>query len=416
MHDFPNALPNDVNGAVGPCEYIQAANFSRFEIFDKRGNSLAGPFNFSSLWPSNAWCAHDPSDAIVKYDRLADQWLLTTLGLGNPANPPPGHQCIAISRTADPVTGGWYLYDFPVPLVGFLDYPKVGVWPDAYYMGTNYGDAWAFDRAKMLTGSGATFVHFSSPGFMLPSDLDGATPPPAGAPNVFLNFYPGHLRVWNFHVDFSPAAGSTFLPQVPDLSTAPFKWYMCGNTFNPPCLPQPGTDVKLDVLLAFPMYRLAYRNFGDHEALVVNHTVDAGQPGTEVAGIRWYELRKKPLSLAWYIFQEGTYSPDATHRWMGSIAMDGAGNIALGYSVSSSTVYPGVRYAGRFANDLLGTMPRGEVTAFTGFLSQTGGSRWDDYTAIVVDPVDDSTFWYTNSYIDRPGAVATRIVAFRFRP
>jgi hypothetical protein len=417
--------PPDTNGDVGPNHYMQAVN-SLFAVFDKNGNVLAGPSFLNAMWvaaadaglvgPNDPCVLNNDGDPVVLYDHLADRWLLSQFVAFS-------NQCIAISQTADPVAGGWFLYNFPSGVVN--DYPKFGVWPDAYYMGTNSGypggHAWAFDRASMLNGTAATFQRFPAAGtlptFMLPSDLDGP-PPPAGAPNVFLRFVDGaefggvdRLEFREFHVDFGNPALSTFT-LLADLPTAPFDSNLCGFGMRPQCVPQPGTTQVLDTLRGQPMYRLQYRNFGTHEALVVNHTVDVD--GADLAGIRWYELRK--IGAAWSIFQQGTYSPDPTHRWMGSIAMDKVGNAALGYSVSSATVFPGIRYAGRLATDALGVLPQGEFTLVAGGSAQTGsaGRRWGDYSAMAVDPVDGCTFWFTTEYYSASSPNwLTRIGAFR---
>jgi hypothetical protein len=419
-------VPPDTVGDVGPDHYIQAVNI-RFAIFDKTGTMLVGPTNINCLWRGTLDCSLPPPDGVndlcesnnngdpdVKYDPLADRWLISQF-----TRPAPGNQCIAISRTPDPVAGGWYLYDFPTGVNN--DYPKFGVWPDAYYMGTNAGypsgHAFAFDRSNMLNGNPATFVRFSVAGaFMLPSDLDGAAAPPAGAPNVFLRFVEGaefggldRLELREFHVDFGTPVLSTFTA-LADVPTVPFDSDLCGFGFRPQCITQPGTAQLLDTLRGEPMYRLQYRNLGSHEMLVVNHAVDVD--GADRSGLRWYELRKE--GGVWGIFQEGTYSPDGTHRWMGSISMDKTQNIALGYSVSSTTVFPGIRYAGRLASDPLGTMPQGEFLLIDGGGSQSFSRRWGDYSAMSVDPVDDCTFWYTTEYYQTSTNWRTRIGAFRF--
>jgi hypothetical protein len=304
------------------------------------------------------------------------------------------------------VVGGWFLYAFPTidsatdnPV--FPDYPKISVWPDAYYMGTqrsfpNGGlDVWAFERDKMLVGAPAALVQFSVPRpslFLMPSDLDGP-PPPVGTPNFFVRQVDGErfggndrLEVFAFSVDWANPSASMFV-QVGDLPTMPFDSVLCSTSLLGACVPQPGTSVQLETLTVWPMWRLQYRNFGTHEAMVVNHTVDVN--GQDLAGIRWYELRRSPGG-AWGIFQQGTYSPDSTHRWMGSVAMDRDGNIALGYSVSSDTVFPGIRRTGRLATDPPGTLPQPEGTIVVGGGTQTHSSRrWGTYSSMDVDPTDD---------------------------
>jgi hypothetical protein len=429
-------VPPDTVGDVGPNHYVQAVN-AQFAIYDKTGRLLVGPSNINSLWVAantgDACQFNNHGDPIVQYDHLADRWIISQFAVPGP----DFHECIAISRTADPVAGGWFLYDFTMS--AFPDYPKIGVWPDAYYMGTqaNYplGHAWAFDRANMLNGNPATIIDFSASGsIMLPSDLEGPPPPP-GTPNIFLRFVEGaefggadRLEMSEFHVDFANPALSSF-NALPNLPTAAFDSDLCGLGLRPPCISQPGTPQLLDTIRGVPMYRLQYRNFGTHQSLVANHDVDVN--GADLAGIRWYELRKVGGG-PWSIFQQGDYSPDGTNRWMGSIAMDKNGNMALGYSVSSSTVFPGIRYTGRVSSEPLGTMPQGEFTIINSAASQPPincidqmgnptipcGDRWGDYSSMNIDPVDDCTFWYTTQYMAMfaPNAVnwQTRIASFKF--
>lgn len=415
----------DTNGAVGPRHYIQSVN-GKFAIFDKTGTMLLNPLAYFKLWEAAQTgdeCQNANVDPIVLYDHLADRWLISATAFTN--------ECIAISRTPDPIAGGWFLYNFPCPDT-VCDYSKVGVWPDAYYMGTHWspppGLAWAFDRANMLLGNPAVFIHFgySTPPsfntFMLPSDLKGS-PPPAGAPNVFLRFVDGddpiqglggvdRLELSEFHVDFSNPLLSTFTA-LPDLPTASFDSNVCGDWSTRVCITQPGTTQKVDSKSEMPMYPLVYRNFGTYETLIVSHAVRVAFGLHSTVGIRWYELRK--VGGVWSIFQQGDYSPDATNRWMGSMSMDKAGNIALGYSVSSDTVFPGIRYTGRLQSDPVGTMPQGEFTLIVGGSSQTSSERWGDYSAMQVDPVDGCTFWYTNQYYSANYVGwRTRIAAFRF--
>ena len=412
---YTSVAPPDTNGDVGPNHYIQIVNM-KFAIYNKAGVLLAGPTNINALWAGfggNCQTRND-GDPIVLYDPLADRWLISQFVAFT-------NQCIAISRTNDPVAGGWWLYDFSTSGIA-NDYPKFGVWPDAYYMGSQRGygstsDAWAFDRTRMLSGLAATRLRFDTVGqFMLPSDLDGSTPPPSGAPNVFARIVDGaefggvdRLELRAFHVDWVTPASSTFTA-LPNLATAAFDRNLCsGYDLMGICIPQPGTTVKLESLSAWLMYRLQYRNFGTHETLVVNHTVDVG---ADHAGIRWYELRKP--GGVWSIYQQGTHAPDSDHRWMGSVAMDGDGNMALGYSISSSSPLPSIRYTGRLASDPLGTMPQGEATLFAGLGVQTWTYRWGDYSAMNVDPVDDCTFWYTQEYVLANGNWQTRIGSFKF--
>ncbi|MBW1779561.1 MAG: hypothetical protein JRL30_02365 [Deltaproteobacteria bacterium] len=402
-----DGVPPDTIGDVGLHHYVQMVN-TAFAIFDKNGNRLSGPTDINQLWQGqgNACERCNDGDPVVLYDPLADRWVLSQFAV---CEGPPYYECIAVSQTADP-TGAYYLYAFEINDY-FPDYPKLGVWPDAYYMSANESDvgAYAFDRDKMLQGESATYQKFERTGnFMLPSDLDGPTAPPSGSPNYFYTMKTGNvLEIWEFHVDFSTPANSTFT-RAQTLTTSPFNYGLCG--FDWDCIPQPGTSQRLDAISEWPMWRLQYRNFGTYETLVGNFTVDVGD-FSDHAGIRWFELRKTPAG-AWSIYQEGTHSPDAHHRWMGSVAMDGQGNIALGYSVSSATLYPSIRYATRSASDAAGTL-QGEVALITGTASQTSFNRWGDYSSMNVDPSDDTTFWYTNEYLtDATQGWRTRIGTF----
>ncbi|MGH2407414.1 MAG: carboxypeptidase-like regulatory domain-containing protein [Candidatus Limnocylindrales bacterium] len=421
-------LPPDTNGDVGPNDYVQFINLS-LAVYSKTGTLLYGPTNGNTIWSGfGGPCeTRNDGDPIVMYDPLADRWMVSQFALPNfPSG--PYYQCIAVSQTADP-TGAWYRYSFVYSTTKMNDYPKFGVWPDGYYMSTNQftgGSSWGgqgvavFERSQMLQGLPARMVSFDlygvdpNLGGMLPSDLDGPAPP-SGAPNAFMEFddnsqgWPqDQLQVWNFHVDWTNTANSTFTP-ASTLATASFDSNLCNYSRN--CIPQAGTTVKLDALSDRLMNRIQYRNFGSYQTMVVNDSVDVN--GADRAGIRWYELRN--TGSGWSIYQQGTYSPDSTNRWMGSAAMDGNGAIALGYSASSSSLYPSIRYTGRLAGDPLGTLPQGEGTIINGTGAQThSASRWGDYSMLAVDPVDDCTFWYTNEYLTTTSSASwrTRIASF----
>ena len=267
----------------------------------------------------------------------------------------------------------------------------------------------------MLNGASASYITTGITGgsgedLYLPSDLDGKTLPPAGAPNSFVEWPgSGSYKVYHFHVDFGTPSNSTFT-LFANPAAAGFT-LLCSTTRN--CVPQSSTSSRLDAIGDRFMFRLAYRNFGDHEAVVTNYTVSSGG----VAGIRWIELRNVTNGPA-TVFQESTYQPDTTWRWMGSAAMDGSGNLAVGFSASSASIVPGLRYAGRLAGDPLNTLAQGEAVLFAGQGSQSGTSnRWGDYSDLTVDPVDDCTFWYTSEYY--PTGVSqfnwrTRIGSFKF--
>jgi len=431
--NFTGANPPDTVGDVGPNHYIQAVNHSSgtsVQIYDKNGNAIGGPFILDTLG-APAPCNSGLGDPVVLYDALADRWLLSELSTVGQRT-----LCVYVSKTGDPVSGGWWMYGFQTPSV-FPDYPKYAVWPDAYYVTSNEGNlppVYALDRANMLNGAPARpFQRFTAPGLsgfgfeaLTPADLDGAAPPPAGAPAILarhrddeVHNAPGNpgvdfIDMWEFHVDFNTPANSTFT-QLPSINVSEFSSEMCGiSSFS--CIPQPSGGALLDPLTEIVMFRLAYRSFGTHQALAGNFTVDAdgepdNPPNLERTGSRWFELRKTGAS--WTLFQEGTHSPDATPRWMGAMAMDGDGNIALGYNLSNNTppVFPSLRYAGRLAADAPGTL-RAEVGLVGGTVSN-GSVRYGDYAGMSVDPADDCTFWFTGEY-NPLSQWRTRIGSFKF--
>lgn len=418
----PNAAPPDTNGAVGATQYVQWVNES-FAVFDKAtGEKTYGPRTGNTPWAGfGGGCeTNNDGDPIVQYDKAANRWIFTQFSVSTA----PYLQCVAVSTTPD-ATGPYYRYAFSYGNTQFPDYPKLGVWPDAYYISFNIftnGSTWAgskacaYDRAAMLQGHDATqqcFQLSTAYGGLLPSDLDGTTAPPTGSPNFFLNYGSNSLNLWKFHVDWANTANSTFTGPT-NIAVAPFSAACNGGGT---CIPQSGTRQQLDSLADRLMYRLAYRNFGDHESLVVNHSVTAG---TSV-GIRWYELRNPSNGTMAggtpVVYQQGTYAPDAAYRWMGSAAMDKAGDIAVGYSVSSSALHPGIRYTGRVSSDPLGTMRAENTVAIDNGGSQLRRlSRWGDYSSMTVDPIDDCTFWYTTEYLNQSGTFnwSTWITSFQF--
>ncbi len=385
--------PPDTNGDVGPNHYVQMVNATKVQIWDKAGTSLVGPFDLGSLW-STGVCTGNRGDPIALYDPLADRWLLTQFA-------EPNHMCFAVSLTGD-ATGSYWLYQFDVS--EFPDYFKIGVWPDGYYMSANESTytAYVFDRAAMLSGAAANYQKFDGEtNFLLPSDVDGPTPPPAGTPNHFYTFKDNsfhggadRIEVHDFHVDWGTPANTTF-DLVASLPVAPFTYTACG-FFNLECLRQPGTAQRVDQVGEWPMWRWPYRNFGTHESMVGTFAVGGGA-GDVGSAVRWFELRSVG-GAAWTLHQEGTHDlADGLDRWMSSIAMDRAGNIALGYSASSSSSAPSIRYATRRAGDPLGTLGS-EIVMQAGLGSQTSSNRWGDYSAMTVDPSDDCTFWFTTEY------------------
>ncbi|MBZ5524460.1 MAG: hypothetical protein LAP21_19655, partial [Acidobacteriia bacterium] len=311
--------PPDTNGAVGLTQYVQWVNLS-IAIFDKAtGSILAGPVLGNSLFANlgGGCAANNNGDPVVNYDRLADRWVVSQFSISTQ----PFLHCVAVSTTSD-ATGTYNLYAFQYP--NFNDYPKVGVWPDGYYATFNMfngnafvgASACSYDRAAMLSGLAATQICFqfgTNVGSILPADFDGRLAPRAGTPN-FMLYGASALELLKFHVDFVVPANSTISPPTPIL-VAPFTPLCAGGT----CVPQPGTATQLDSLADRLMYRAAYRNFGGHDSLVVNHAVSASGGG----GIRWYEIQNPGTTPV--LAQQGTYAPDNQFRWMGSIAMDRAG-------------------------------------------------------------------------------------------
>ena len=440
-------LPPDTVGEIGPNHFVQMVN-SSFRIYDRSGTALIPLTSIGTLFSSIPGpCANNiDGDPIVMYDQLADRWILSEFcTVANPNN----HQLIAVSKTGDP-TGQYYLYDFMMPNNKFNDYPKFGVWSDGYYMTDNEfnqagnqflgAGVFAFDRNKMLSGDpAASYVYIDKAegcpacqfGGMLPADVDGFIPPPPGSPAPIIQFDANEfgatdsLRIFDFHVDFATPANSTLTERTGSpLAVAAFDpREVPAGSRN--VIPQPGTGVKVDAISDRLMYRLAYRNFGTHESLVMNHTVNAAINPAFRAGVRYYEIRKTSPTAAWTIQEQGTMSgpaADTENRWMGSTALNGAGSQAIGYSVSSGTVFPSIRYAGRLATDPAGSLGQGEATLVDGTSAQTHSSgRWGDYSALTVDPLDDCTFWYTTEYIH--GAAApdntrwhTRVGSFLFGP
>jgi len=411
-------IPPDTQGDVGPHHYVQIVNAS-FAVFAKDGKALFGPVPTRTIFAGfgDPCESHDDGDGIVLYDPLADRWLISQF-----ANVKIGaqrfHQCVAVSRTPDP-TGPWARYDYTFP--DYNDYPKFGVWPDGYYatynmlpettsnvfLGVNYC---AMDRARMLNAEPAAqqcFLVKDNVSGMSPADLDGLLPPPAGEPNVAVAFGSGTLTLYGFHVDWNNF-GKSFLESslVP---VAPFV-AACAQSHGGSCIPQPAVGSPLlDALSDRIMYRVAYRNFGAYQSLVANHSVSANGGG----GVRWYEIRDptdKPT-----MYQQGTYAPDNSWRWLGSVAIDRSGGVGLGFSLAGSSVPPSVAFTAHAPSDPPGVMGQGESVAAPGGGSQGLVQRWGDYSSMSVDPADECTFWYTNEYIPADGIKnwRTRLVSFQ---
>jgi hypothetical protein len=408
--------PPDTTGDVGPNHYVQWVNlrYSIYTLTRDVNNQITG-FNIVPGFPKNGnvvWqgfggtCqTNNDGDPIVQYDQLANRWVLTQFAVSTT----PYTQCVAVSTGPDP-TGSYFRYSYSYGQ-SFNDYPKLGVWNDAYYITYNMfllGQSFtgskvcAFERAKMLIGATARQIcanTSSSNASLVPSDLEGTTLPPAGTPNLLLSITSTALRFWRFTVNWTAGTGSLTGPTT-IAGVAAFSRACGGGT----CIPQPGTSQQLDSLADRLMYRLSYRNLGSREALVINHSVATGG----VSGVRWYELQNaagQTMKTATPVIrQQGTFSPSSDYRWMGSAAMDKTGGIAVGYNISNSTtVKPSIRYAYRGPADPLGTMGN-ETSVVVGPGVQTPSlARWGDYSTISVDPVDGCQMVFTGEYIPANG-------------
>ena len=474
--------PSDNSLAVGRDHIVQTVN-SRMAIFTKSGDVLYGPVETRNVFRGfGGPCeARNNGDAVVRYDQLADRWLIvmpifsrvsrdTTLfpldapllrsgapaertRIGRPGQPgepaqlyipppPPAPappsvptaptsrpveargsyaMCYAVSTSPDPF-GSYYRYEFVRPL--FPDYPRPAVWPDGYYVPTSTGDdviqkhACVVDRKRMLAGLDATeqCVVLDSVNFLNNADLDGFALPPPGAPNIMMATGGVQLRkvmeddgisVWSFHVDWDDPA-RTRVDGPTKIPVAPYR-YLCDGQLTS-CVPQPGTERRLDAQGDKIMSRLVYRRIGGRESIVAVHSVNTAGGG---GGVRWYEFRldgKRRVTL----HQQGTYSPDSNFRWMASPAIDRRGNIGIGYSFGAASTFPGQRFAGRRAGDPKGVLALREAILVEGEAAQTTTLRWQDYTQTAVDPVDDCTIWYVGDYLKRGSpSYSTRIGAFR---
>ncbi len=414
-------FPPDCNGTAGPNHYMQTVNCT-YAIYDKAGNKLAGPTNMNQLFNGAPGANYNDGDPIILYDDQADRWFAAEFSVTGSND----LMLMAVSTTNDP-TGTWYAYSFDV--ADMPDYMKFSVWQDGYYMGDNNGsgkDMYVFERSKMLIGDPAPqMVGFDNPwrpntgsvAMVPPVDNDGPYAP-AGEPGIFITSADGALNggndqlwIYQLEVNWDNIASSSFIRQQ-QLDVAPFDGNFGAGWNN---IPQPGTTQKLCALTQIVMNVPQYRNFGSYESIVCCHTVDVDN--TDHAGVRWYELRRTPPATTWVIRQQGTYAPDESSRWCGSIMMNGQNQIGLGYSISSSTVYPGIRYTGQttaeYANHT-GVLDLPEGVILEGNASQTGYNRWGDYAQLSVDPVDDGTFWFTTEYSS--GGRKTKVASFLVGP
>lgn len=413
------ANPNDPSGEVGLNYYVEAINGSggtQVTIYNKSNGSLAsGPFSLDTLAPGGSQCANGLGDPVILYDHLAQRWFLSEFSSNG------NRLCVYTSRTSNPITGGWCAYEFADS--SFPDYPKYGVWPNAYIAASNQGSnppVYAFDRANMLSPNGTscptarpTQKLTGAPalpglGFQIltPVDLNGNTQPPAGAPAYFIRQRDeelhgdagaspttDRLELWTLNINFNTPS-ATSLSKLPDIIVSDFDSNLCPpvNVFS--CIPQPNNGSRLDPLLEIVMNPVSYRNFGSYQSIVGVFQTDVGD-FADHAGSRWFELRNS--GSGWGLHQEGTYSPNSAHRFMSMVNMDSAGNMLLAYNVSSTSIFPSLRYTGRNSTDTLGVMTQGETTLAAGN-GVNNSSRYGDYNHMSVDPVDDCTFWFLGMY------------------
>lgn len=424
------STPTDPTGAVGPDHYVNAWN-SAFAIYDKEGNVLSPPADLMSI--GGTFADEDLGDPIVFYDYFADRFVLTQF------SDTPNSLLVAVSKGPDPVNDGWYTYRF---VTGALpDYPKFFVWSDGYYVTTNKDPeepdsnevVYVLERDKMLQGLPARHVGFPLPGivnngFYSPAGffaVGNQPPPPGNTPIIYyqddawLGVNEDHLKLWEITMDWENlenASISEFQTIGPEEGLTPFHSTFDGGSFLN--LSQPGDAPDVDALQGAIMYPTAYRRFEDHNSVVFNFVVDVDPSQVEHAGIRWYELRQDEDGERWRIFQEGTYAPDNSDRWCGSIGIDKNGNIGLGFTILNDNpedpIFPSLMYTGRYAGDPPGVMTiKEEPIAIS--TAPDPSSRYGDYAHLTVDPTDGETFWYIGEYF-RPGSRLNKVGVFKIAP
>ena len=445
--------PSDNSVAVGPDRVMQIVN-TRLAIFTKSGTPLYGPVETKTLFRDfGGPCEiRNNGDAVVRYDQLAGRWLIVMpifsrgpLRDGPQPGPPVSlpespdlslqrrapraegrgpssyAMCYAISTGTDPM-GPYYRYQFARPL--FPDYPRPAVWPDGYYVPTSTGDdviqkhACVVERAKMLVGGDAKeqCVVIDGVNFLNHADLDGQALPPPGAPNIILAAGGKQLEkitaddgiyAWTFQVDWDDSSKTKVTGPV-KIPVAPYH-YLCDGQLTD-CVPQPGTDRRLDAQGDKLMARVVYRRIGNQESIVAVHSVNSAAGG---GGVRWYEFRLDRARNV-RLYQQGTYAPDRFYRWLASPAMDRHGNIGIGYSFGGTPNFAGQRFAGRMAGDPKNRLTLRETVLAIGEGPQTTTMRWEDYTQTAMDPADDCTIWYVGDYLKKDSTnYSTRIGAFR---
>ena len=429
-----NGYPPDPTGDVGPDHYVQAIN-TALAVYDKSGNLLAGPMDLDTFMSQGSFgnlCDTDNyGDPVVLYDTFEDRWVVTNFAFKLNAqsaviNPPGSFQCIAVSKSGDPVSGGWNYY-FINRTDALNDYPKLGIWPDGIYMSANMFDmsggfyhgvtVWALNKTQMYAGAPTVQIVSFDIGTgdfsLLPSNarLQTGTPSP-GTPNYFIsswNFL-NALSVYKFSVDWERISLSTFTG--PDIPLSASSWPNA--SVDAATVPAGGSN--LDTVEVRAMMQNTYTKIGGVESLWLPHTVRRANTSGSAAP-RWYQVNVTEGVVAPSILQASTWDPDGNntvHRYMPSLAVDRSGNMAMGYTASSSSLHPSIRYAGRLAADPVNTFSRTEQILFSGTGSQSGSGRWGDYSHMTLDP-DGCTFWYTNEYYAATGSIyRTRVGNFKF--
>lgn len=434
-------LDVDTNGAVGTQQFVEWVNVA-YQAYDKT--------TFAPLWsapqvgtqPFRAAglnsCYGVGGDGVINFDRLANRWVIAMHTTGNNGY---YYYCMAVSNTDDlsSSTLSWYTYAFLLnPRLGknsrgqlyFPDWPKLGTWPDAYYVSFDLEDpssgeeigilACALDRTNMLTGNTANPMQcFSDPNpipikgpvylkhSLIPADVEGFNPPPAGRDEFFVSIQnpvndgvtttSSSINLWDFHVDWANPANSTFTNTPLTVSTYTPGCYNPKNVLMTQCVPEPSTPtthVKVDSVGDRLMPRLSYRNFGTYESFLVSHSIQTGTNPNKQTGIRWYELRGSAVPS---VYQSGTIHPGGIYlyRFMPSIAQDKVGNAAVGYNISGTVAHPGIRAS--WWNLPSKTTPQ-ELPILTGSADEENSWHWGDYSSMTVDPVDGCTFWYVTQY------------------
>ncbi len=474
--------PSDNSLAVGPDHIVQTVN-TRLAIFSKKGKRFdttdrvlygAVPNNTAFKGFGGACEARNNADTVVRYDQLADRWLIVMpifrrsaerqdqpppwkawpeiyesppgiagqpgaaarlfvppaaverpSSAGRGGQPPaqgPYSMCYAVSTSPDPL-GAYYRYEFLRPL--FPDYPRPAVWPDGYYTPTSTSDdivekhICVADRTRMLRGEPATeqCIVVEGVNFLNAADLDGRALPPHGAPNIVMaaggtqlngDFSDNGIYVWQVHVDWSDPSKSTLAG--PEKIVVARYHYLCNGQLSD-CVPQPGTERRLDAQGDKIMARLVYRNVNGRESIVAVHSVNTE---ASAGGVRWYEFRVASDDRRVTLLQQGTYAPDGAYRWMASPAIDNRGNIGIGYSFGGTPHFAGQRFTGRRASDPPGVLSLRETVLVEGEAAQTNTNRWQDYSQTAMDPSDDCTIWYVGDYYKKGATTySTRIGAFR---